>query len=450
MRWHFQGRRVLYAAIGSAMALAVGIAHSTNQTSEIDSYEAAVRSQSKVDALNFVRDFRSSHLVGDLIKSLRPEVAEQVCLELQDGGPARTREACEALHAGFAVQPDVQTVETVPAAGIAVSVNPLPLGADTSAGAFSDDDETATVQEPIEANQGDMPDAGATDQSATSASSNSAIEPVSAGATKSTSAPSNANDADLFYLPVATAAPTNTDAAMGPVSTATVIATKSPALAKDFRGDEGTGDTSKSDGANTFLQIPRIAHIARNPSVSLVPLSAPASTGVSSGNSPVQSGGAQNTGETSGIQSSDTQSSDDPSSTDQSSSSTHSNSSADISSDQSDNGQKDKGKKGSVQSSNDKSSSEQGNGDQGTSSAPSNSSAEISSDQSDNGQKGKGKKGTAQSSNDQSSSSGHSDSSADISSDQSGEGKEGKDKGSKNKGGKDKEGKKGGKDKGGG
>jgi hypothetical protein len=437
MRRHFQGRGVLYAAIGSAMTLAVGIAHSTSETSEIDSYAAAVKSQSKVDALNFIRDFRSSHLVGDLIESLRPEVAEQVCLELKDGGPARAREACEALHAGFAVQPDVQTAGTAPAAGIAETVNPLPLGADTSAGALLGDDETAATQEPSEAKQADMSDPGSIDRSVISAPSDPAVEPVSASASKSASAPSNASDADLFYLPVATAAAVSADKATAPASTATVIGTESTPETEDLRGGQGNGDTNKSDGANTFLQIPRRVHISPSPSVSLVPLSAPASIGMSSGNSPFQSGGAQNTGETSGIQSSDTSSSSD-----------------ETSSDQSDNGQTGQGKKGSAQTSNDLSSGDQGSSDQNSSSAHSSSSAEISSDQSDNGQKGKGKKGSAQTSNDksssnQSSSSAHSDSSADISSDQNGDGKEGKGKGSKDKGDKDKGGKKGDKDKGG-
>ena len=67
------------------------------QVSEVDSYERAVISQTKEDALAFIEDFRSSHLTGDLIKSLRPEVAREVCADLP-GGVSRARRACEQLR----------------------------------------------------------------------------------------------------------------------------------------------------------------------------------------------------------------------------------------------------------------------------------------------------------------------------------------------------------------
>src|SRR5262245_44915475 len=99
----FRGLRPLFLAGASAIALAVCLERSAGQTSEIDAYDAAVRSQSKTEALNFIRIFESSHLTGDLIESLSPEVAQQVCADLKNGGPTRARKACEALPKAIAV-----------------------------------------------------------------------------------------------------------------------------------------------------------------------------------------------------------------------------------------------------------------------------------------------------------------------------------------------------------
>jgi hypothetical protein len=77
---------MLIAASGSSLA----------QLSEIDSYEQAVNSQSKEDALAFIEEYSSSHLIGDLIESLRPEVAHKVCANLSDG-VSNARRACEQL-----------------------------------------------------------------------------------------------------------------------------------------------------------------------------------------------------------------------------------------------------------------------------------------------------------------------------------------------------------------
>jgi hypothetical protein len=70
---------------------------SAAQLSEIDSYDRAVTSQTKVAALAFIDQFRSSHLVGDLIESLRLEVAREVCADLPSG-VSRARRACEQLR----------------------------------------------------------------------------------------------------------------------------------------------------------------------------------------------------------------------------------------------------------------------------------------------------------------------------------------------------------------
>jgi hypothetical protein len=67
------------------------------QVSEIDSYDRAVTSETKEAALAFLDEFRSSHLVGDLIESLRPDVARAVCADLPSG-VSRARRACEQLR----------------------------------------------------------------------------------------------------------------------------------------------------------------------------------------------------------------------------------------------------------------------------------------------------------------------------------------------------------------
>jgi SPOR domain len=90
-------RRVLWG-LGSAIAFLAAISGDlVAGTSEIDSYDHAVTSQTKEDAVAFLRDFRSSHLVGDLIDSLRPEVARQVCDEIADDVSA-ARRACQEIE----------------------------------------------------------------------------------------------------------------------------------------------------------------------------------------------------------------------------------------------------------------------------------------------------------------------------------------------------------------
>ena len=109
-----QGLRALLFAGVSVIAFVVCLERSTGQTSEIDIYEMAVRSQSKTEALNFIKAFHSSHLVDDLIQSLSPEVAQQVCADLNGGGPARARKACEALPKAVTVQRVVLPAEIAP------------------------------------------------------------------------------------------------------------------------------------------------------------------------------------------------------------------------------------------------------------------------------------------------------------------------------------------------
>jgi hypothetical protein len=272
----FQGRRVLFAAAVSAITLAVGVGRSTSQTSEIDSYETAVRSQSKVEALSFIKNFDSSHLVGDLIESLPPEVAQQVCTDLQGSGPARARKACEVLRKAFAVQPDAQTAAIAPAAGGAV-VASIPTRTSAS---VSSDDEPEDVQDAVNTDK-----AGDTDLSTVPAAGIAAVEPVTTDAATPTSVPSdhepqggqdasdpdNASDADLVYAPIAAAAPANDVAAVTPVSTRVVTATSAPP-ADETRGHQDAGDADNASDAALFY-IPVAA------ATPVGDIAAPASTG---------------------------------------------------------------------------------------------------------------------------------------------------------------------------
>jgi hypothetical protein len=70
---------MLLAGIGVVL---VGMREPAAEVSEIDAFQRAVSSRTKADALAFLRDFGSSHLVPDLIDVLPPEVALEVCATL--------------------------------------------------------------------------------------------------------------------------------------------------------------------------------------------------------------------------------------------------------------------------------------------------------------------------------------------------------------------------------
>src|SRR5262245_45394809 len=91
-----RGLRALLAVGVSLAALTVGFA-SLGETSEMASYKAAIKSQSEADALQFIRDYGSGHMVDDLIRSLKSDVALQGCTALQGGTPAEVRDAYGAF-----------------------------------------------------------------------------------------------------------------------------------------------------------------------------------------------------------------------------------------------------------------------------------------------------------------------------------------------------------------
>jgi SPOR domain len=97
--------------------------------SEIDAYDRAVSSQTKEAALAFLNEFGSSHLVGDLIDSLRPEVARQVCADLP-GGVSGARRACEQLPTAPVAEAKPASKEMQPSA-LAAPTQPIetqPIG----------------------------------------------------------------------------------------------------------------------------------------------------------------------------------------------------------------------------------------------------------------------------------------------------------------------------------
>jgi hypothetical protein len=109
MRKHWQSWKSWGFGVGSSgvvvLALAAACSVGAGKTSEIDSYDSAVRTQSVAESRAFLNKFRTSHLAGDLIESLPPDVALQVCEDLPVGTSGKTRRSCEQLRASIATQP---------------------------------------------------------------------------------------------------------------------------------------------------------------------------------------------------------------------------------------------------------------------------------------------------------------------------------------------------------
>ena len=99
------------------LALIAGINGPLAQMSEMDGFDRAITTGSKEDALAFINDFRSSHLVPDLIELLPPDVAAAVCADLAGGGSSATDRACDQIQKAIAV---------APAAGIPATPPPVP------------------------------------------------------------------------------------------------------------------------------------------------------------------------------------------------------------------------------------------------------------------------------------------------------------------------------------
>jgi hypothetical protein len=99
---------ILMGAGGSSLvvlALVGACSLGAGKTSEIDSYDLAVRTHSVADSRAFVKQHRTSHLVGDLIESLPPDVALQVCEDLPVGTTSKAVRSCKQLQDAIATMP---------------------------------------------------------------------------------------------------------------------------------------------------------------------------------------------------------------------------------------------------------------------------------------------------------------------------------------------------------
>jgi len=90
------GARSLLAVSVSLCVLAAS-ASTLAAEGEIDSFVRAVTTQSKQDALAFIKTYPSSHLAPDLIDLLAPDVALEVCVDHLGAGhlPLAVLLACD-------------------------------------------------------------------------------------------------------------------------------------------------------------------------------------------------------------------------------------------------------------------------------------------------------------------------------------------------------------------
>ncbi len=107
-------RILLPLGIGAAALLAFSKGPAA-QMSELDAFQRAINTQSTQDALAFIDDYGSSHLVPDLIDLLEPDVAAQVCSSVRSPS-SRVRGACERVQRDVATAPAASTATTTPAA----------------------------------------------------------------------------------------------------------------------------------------------------------------------------------------------------------------------------------------------------------------------------------------------------------------------------------------------
>jgi hypothetical protein len=92
------GSSLVAAALFGACSIDAG------KSSEIDSYDLAARTQSVATSRAFLEQYRTSHLVSDLIESLPPDVALQVCGELPAGTSSEAVDACKQMRDAVAAK----------------------------------------------------------------------------------------------------------------------------------------------------------------------------------------------------------------------------------------------------------------------------------------------------------------------------------------------------------
>jgi hypothetical protein len=116
----------LLVGAGSSIALlalvgACSIHDSSSDRSEIESYDAAVHSQTANGALAFINAHPNSHLVGDLIESLPPDVAAQVCFDMPNGIAGRVARSCQQTQDAVAMLPVAAPTPALAIAGPVIS-----------------------------------------------------------------------------------------------------------------------------------------------------------------------------------------------------------------------------------------------------------------------------------------------------------------------------------------
>jgi hypothetical protein len=108
--------RILVLLGASVVALLATGARAAAGMSELDRYAQALTSASREDALAFIQEFPESPLVDDLIESLPPVVAPQVCADLSGAGPRLAQDACKQFQGPPAVATAVIAAPVVPPA----------------------------------------------------------------------------------------------------------------------------------------------------------------------------------------------------------------------------------------------------------------------------------------------------------------------------------------------
>jgi colicin import membrane protein len=171
MRQSSRNSWLYISAAGAIVVLAIASACSIRtDTSEIDSYQLAVKTQTKADALRFIEAFRTSHLVGDLIESLPPDVALQVCAELS----GRAERSCEQLREIAAIAPASSIPPQAPAPASPqtspITAKPMPVPP------FKPNQTAATPPETTQATPANPPSETASQVVSTQTKVGSAIE----------------------------------------------------------------------------------------------------------------------------------------------------------------------------------------------------------------------------------------------------------------------------------
>jgi hypothetical protein len=113
MRDRRRNAKVLRVAVplsAGALALIAGINGPLAEMSEMDGFDRAVTSGSKEDAMAFIDQFGSSHLVPDLIELLPPDVAAAVCADLPSSASSAADRACQQIKSIIATAPAAGTV----------------------------------------------------------------------------------------------------------------------------------------------------------------------------------------------------------------------------------------------------------------------------------------------------------------------------------------------------